>query len=112
MKWRVGLTLLYFAAEAAMSVGMWYLLRNATVPVWRVLLAIAVIIVFAGSAEKNPIGGAATIGFFVGLVIAIFSGWSWWTVGKAVTVATFTAVVFELAHCATARNLSSSQPRQ
>lgn len=58
--------------------------------VWWILLGLAVLILLLNFRTKNAIWGAATFGLFIGLVVAIFRrGFDWWTVGKAVVIATF-----------------------
>lgn len=58
--------------------------------VWWILLGIAVLILLMNFRTKNAIWGTATLGLLIGLIVAVIRpGFDWWTVGKAVVIATF-----------------------
>ena len=58
--------------------------------VWWILVGIAVLILLLNFRTKNAIWGTATLGLLIGLIVTVIRpGFDWWTVGKAVVIATF-----------------------
>ena len=64
--------------------------------IWQILLGVAIVILLLHWGSRNAVWGAATFGVIVGLVVAFFGdGFEWWTVGKALIIATFIGAALE-----------------
>ncbi len=58
---------------------------------------------------RNAVWGGATLGFLIGVVVALFrDGFDWWLVAKIATVATLISTVTEWAPRLLRRMLQSS----
>ena len=54
--------------------------------IWTILGIVTVILLVVYWGSRNAVWGGFTIGIIVGLVIALFSGFDWWIVGKSAVV--------------------------
>jgi hypothetical protein len=63
---------------------------------WLILYGVAVVTLFLHWRGPNAVWGSATIGFLIGVVVALFGdGFNWWTVAKAVSVAATVGTMIE-----------------
>ena len=63
---------------------------------WTSLGIVTLILLIAYRGKRNAVWGGFTIGIIVGLVIALFSGFDWWIVGKSVIIGTLVGFGAEL----------------
>jgi hypothetical protein len=66
--------------------------------IWR-LLSVAAVVALLAYWRKGPnaVWGAATVGTFIGIGVAVYQpGFDWWTVSKTVVIGTFVGLAFEL----------------
>lgn len=65
--------------------------------IWAILGVITIILLTVYfRSERNAVWGGFTIGIIVGLVIALFSGFDWWIVGKVAISGTLVGFGAEL----------------
>lgn len=77
---------------------------------WMVLAAAALVLVLYARKGQNAVWGTATLGALVGVGLAIYHpGFDWWTVGKAVSVATFIGLALDLLPLLASRNRSLAE---
>ena len=63
---------------------------------WWPLYAVAIVTLLLHSGSRNAVWGAATLGFLIGVVIALFGdGFDWWTVAKTVAIAAMVGTAIE-----------------
>lgn len=66
--------------------------------VWPILFVLCVLILALHWRRRNAVWGAATLGLVIGVVVAVIQpGFDWWTVGKAVVIATVIGAILEWA---------------
>ena len=64
--------------------------------IWWVLLIAAAVALLTHTRRRNAVWGTATLGALIGVVVAVLRpDFDWWTVGKAVIIATFIGVAIE-----------------
>lgn len=76
-----------------------------TINIW-VLLGIASVVLLAiyFKRKRNSLWGGLTIGAIIGFVIALFSGFNWFAVGKGAVVGTLAGFIAELLEKLSKRN--------
>ncbi len=78
--------------------------------VWWILYALAALMLWLHWNSRNAVWGGATLGFLIGVIVAIFrDGFDWWLVAKIVTMATLISTVTEWAPRLLSRMLQSSR---
>lgn len=64
--------------------------------IWWILLALAALALVAHWGTRNAVWGTATMGVLIGIVVAVVQpGFEWWTVGKALVIATLVGLAIE-----------------
>lgn len=63
---------------------------------WWALYVVAIATLLLHFSSRNAVWGSATLGFLIGVVIALFGdGFDWWTVAKAVAIAATIGTLIE-----------------
>lgn len=62
---------------------------------WTGLGIIAIVILLLYWRGPNPVWGVATAGALIGVVVALFAGFRWYIVWRAIVVATIVGIVLE-----------------
>lgn len=63
--------------------------------IWWIVSAAAVVSLLAHLGSKNAVWGTATFGAIIGVVLGLFHGFEWSTVGKAFVIGALVGVGFE-----------------
>lgn len=64
--------------------------------IWTILGTISVVLLFVYWGGRNAVWGGLTIGLIAGLLIALFSGFDWYIVGKGAVSGTVVGFVAEI----------------
>ncbi len=63
---------------------------------WWILYAVAIITLLLHWGRPNAVWGTATLGFVIGVIVALFGGgFDWWTVAKSVAIAATLGTLIE-----------------
>lgn len=64
--------------------------------IWIILGIVTLILLAVYRKKRNAVWGGLTIGIIVGLVVALFSEFDWYTIGKGVILGTMIGFAAEL----------------
>lgn len=70
--------------------------REAVVMTWWILMSLASVLLLLHGRGRSAVWGSATVGFLMGIGVAIYKpGFDWWLVGQITTIAVFAGFALE-----------------